>query len=377
MKVITRQLTKEILLSTGFVLISLVAIFAFFDLIRHLDDIGPNFSLGKAFLLTGLTAPLRIYQVMPLAVLLAAIFTFSRWAQSSEFTVLRVAGMSSWQLVRVLLVPGIVLVLVTYSFGEVISPWASRYAQTISSSDAGLSLRGGVNGVWLRDVTKNTQGVLVDRYINVKSLPNSATSDTTGAWKLFEFDKVGHLLRIIRADHGVYAQKGGWNLKNVSVLTYPPLDTQSTQVTDDQVVRQNLPELFVNSTLVPSILGVMAQSTDQMSILELARYVKHLDQTNQQSEHYAISMWSKVFYPLAVLVMLAVSMPAAYMNVRSGDMAFKIFFGVLIGIAFYALNNVFSYLGILNDFPAFLVTLIPTILMLIFATVAMYLVEKR
>lgn len=32
MRVITRQLSKEILLSSGFVLIALVALFAFFDL---------------------------------------------------------------------------------------------------------------------------------------------------------------------------------------------------------------------------------------------------------------------------------------------------------------------------------------------------------
>ena len=128
MKVIDKQFAKEILLSTGFVLIALVALFAFFDLINQMDDVGTEYTIGTAFLLTSLTLPSRIYEVMPLAVLLAAVYTMSRWASTSEFTVLRVAGMSPLRLARALLLPGVLLVALTYGFGEVVSPWAARYA---------------------------------------------------------------------------------------------------------------------------------------------------------------------------------------------------------------------------------------------------------
>ena len=95
MRVITRQFTKEILISTSFVLVALVALFAFFDLIGQLDDVGTkNRTMGEAFTLTAMTLPSRIYEVMPLAALLASVYTMSRWAATSEFTVLRVAGMS-------------------------------------------------------------------------------------------------------------------------------------------------------------------------------------------------------------------------------------------------------------------------------------------
>ena len=120
MKVIDKQFAKEILLSTGFVLIALVALFAFFDLINQMDDVGTEYTIGTAFLLTSLTLPSRIYEVMPLAVLLAAVYTMSRWASTSEFTVLRVAGMSPLRLARALLLPGVLLVALTYGFGEVV-----------------------------------------------------------------------------------------------------------------------------------------------------------------------------------------------------------------------------------------------------------------
>lgn len=98
MTVITRQFTKDILSSTLFALIALVALFAFFDLVGQLDSIGNGRTLADAFLLTGLSLPGRIYQVMPLAALLSSIYIMSRWAASSEFTVLRVAGLSPLRL---------------------------------------------------------------------------------------------------------------------------------------------------------------------------------------------------------------------------------------------------------------------------------------
>ena len=106
MRVITRQFTKEILISTSFVLVALVALFAFFDLIGQLDDVGTNNrTMSEAFTLTAMTLPSRIYEVMPLAALLASVYTMSRWAATSEFTVLRVAGMSPVSLALSLLLP--------------------------------------------------------------------------------------------------------------------------------------------------------------------------------------------------------------------------------------------------------------------------------
>ena len=77
-------------------------------------------------------------------------------------------------------------------------------------------------------------------------------------------------------------------------------------------------DFFLKSSLGPEILGVMTTKPADMSMRDLDRYLKHLERTNQQKEQYEIAFWSKVFYPLAILVMLALSMPFAYMNARAG-----------------------------------------------------------
>ena len=67
MSVISRQFAKDILLSTIFVLIVLIALFAFFDLIGQLDDLGADYTIGRAFLTTSLTLQNSLFFAHPVA----------------------------------------------------------------------------------------------------------------------------------------------------------------------------------------------------------------------------------------------------------------------------------------------------------------------
>lgn len=378
MKVVTKQFTKEILLSTGFVLLALVALFAFFDLVGQLDSVGHNRTMGQAILMTILVLPLRIYQVMPLAALLASVYIMSRWAANSEFTVLRVAGMSPVSLTKAILVPGLILVGTTYLFGEFVAPAADRYGLEVKmmARSSNLTAKGFYSGVWLRDVTVNADKQKVDRYINVKYI-RADDSRKTGDWRIFQFEHDGRLQEMINAKSAAYLDGKGWMLYDVVRTQYPKWDRHDSAPLREHIQRESSPELLFKSSLGPNILGVLTTRPEYMSMRDLQRYVTHLKKNNQQTEQYEIAFWNKVFYPLAILVMLALSMPFAYMNARSGGMAIKIFIGVLIGIVFYALNNVFSYLGAVNTWPAVAVALTPTATVLLVAAVAMYFVERR
>lgn len=378
MKVITRQFTKEILSSTAFVLVALVALFAFFDLINQLDEVGETFGLSDAFLFTTLSLPARIYEVMPIAVLLAAVYTMSRWASNSEFTVLRVAGLSPMSLALSLLVPGIVIVVLTYGIGEFVAPAANRYSQElrVTLEEGGVvTARGYSSGVWIRDTTKDAEGRELDRYLNVKNI-SAQDRNVTGAWRLFEFDEQGHLLRLIRSKSAEY-RDDAWVLHDAVAVVYPNVDVTKHAPMTERIEMRPADEIVVKSSIGPDILNVMTSKPENMSMRDLDRYVSHLAKNNQQTEQYEIAFWTKVFYPIATLVMLALSMPFAYMNARSGGMAIKIFLGVMIGIVFYALNTLFSYLGAVNTWSPIAVSITPTAFMLMAAAVAMYVVERR
>lgn len=378
MKVLTRHVAKEILIATLFVLVALVALIAFFDLVSQARNIGNRYSISMALFLTMLKLPSRLYEVMPIAALLGAVYTMSRLASNSEFTIMRVAGLSPLRLAGMMTVPALVLIAATYALGEWLTPAADMMRNDMDNIlfNRKLSARGYSSGVWVKDNVKNAQaGDAAVRFVNVHNLIAGEHS-RTGAWRVFEFDKDGGLIRVLHAPEANYIAGRGWHLKEAKVETLPKITDDETPMIEKSSSRKDA-DLLLPSEMRPDILGVLTIKPERMGISDLWQYINHLKETRQTADRYRVAFWSKVFYPLAIFVMFAVAMPFAYLNARSGGVSIKIFAGLMIGISFYALNNIFSFLGVLNTWHPMVVAVVPTSVMLICAAVALWLLERR
>jgi lipopolysaccharide export system permease protein len=87
-----------------------------------------------------------------------------------------------------------------------------------------------------------------------------------------------------------------------------------------------------------------------------------LDSNNQESLRYEIEFWRKVFYPLSCLVMVVLALPFAYLHFRAKGTAGYVFAGVMIGISFFLLNNVFGYIGNLRAWEPWVAAAAPGLL---------------
>lgn len=379
MRVITRHLTSQIILSTSLVLMALIGLFLFFDLVNQVDKIGSSYGMLQALAITGFSIPSHLYEVMPIGVLLGAVYTMSRWAANSEFTILRVAGMSPLSLTRSLMVPGLILVGFTYLLGEFVAPESDALRQEVQLKiySRPLTASGYDSGVWARDqVYDNSKKLVLSRYVNVQSLKSGAAQEANG-WRVYEFTTGNELHRMIEAPSGSYQEGKGWVLKDAVVTDFPSLLGGDPKAIPKPVVRHTEPSMVLSTTLAPRILSVIVADPDHMPILDLGSYLHHLKQNHEDTSRYEVAFWKKVFYPLSILVMLALSMPFVYLSTRSGGVSLKIFVGVMIGIAFYALNNLFSYIGILSTFPPIMAAITPILVTLILAAVAIAKVERR
>jgi hypothetical protein len=106
------------------------------------------------------------------------------------------------------------------------------------------------------------------------------------------------------------------------------------------------------SVLDPALLSVLLVKPDQMSAWSLYSYSQHLKENRQKALRYEIALWSKLMYPLAVLVMMMLALPFAYFQRRQGGVGAKIFAGIMLGLGFHFFNRLFGHLGLLNDWPA-------------------------
>ena len=101
---------------------------------------------------------------------------------------------------------------------------------------------------------------------------------------------------------------------------------------------------------------------DRMSTISLFQYVRHLEANGQAAQKYEIEFWRKVFYPMSCLVMVVLALPFAYLHFRSGGIAAYVFGGVMAGISFFLLNNVFGYIGTLQTWSPWLTAAAPGLL---------------
>lgn len=380
MKVITRHLTAQILRATGLVLLALLGLFFFFDLVSQADKIGIRYSFAQAFAITAFDVPERLYEIMPIAVLLGAVYTMSRWAANSEFTILRTAGLSFWRFFQALLVPGLIFVAFTYLLSEIVAPVSTQLREEVhvQITNRAVRPRGFDTGVWARDqVYDKSRRLVLSRYVNVENL-KSREARVANGWHVYEFSPNNELRRVIEAPVGNYAEGRGWELRNAVVTEIPSLAGATPTSIPAKVKRYTERTLVLDTNIQPQILSVIVSTKpDQMPAYALGAYIEHLKANHEETGKYEVAFWKKVFYPLSIFVMLALSMPFAYLSSRAGGVSLKIFVGLMIGIAFFALNSLFSYLGILSSYPPILTGITPILVALMLAVAAMWRVERR
>lgn len=377
MSVLTKMIFSQLMKNSLFVLLTLVALFAFFDLIGQSGNIGTTYSVLQAFGLTALILPTRCYEVLPIAVMLGAIFTLARLASSSQFTVMRVSGIGPWRFLGMLLIPGLVLVLLAYGLGEFLAPPAQRLAKEYKLDFSGSAFTGKEldSGIWVRDVWRDNKGEATRvSFVNVGSLrPGEAAYN----WQIYVFDTKDKLSEIITAKRGIYSEKEGWVLYDVKETLFPNLPKDFIQPTQARIEVKNSKSMVWGKSLDGNIFGLLMVKPENMSLQELYHYIEYLKENGQTFKRFDTAFWSKAFYPLAILVMLVLAMPFAYQNARSGGMAIKIFGGIMIGILYYALNNLFAFMSVLEGLPSVISAMLPSLMMLGFAACAMWFVERR
>jgi lipopolysaccharide export system permease protein len=279
----------------------------------------------------------------------------------------------------VVLGAGLVLVATTYLIGELVAPPAEQLARRSKLKAIGVPLAQQFrSGVWVRDALKGGDGQIERlRFINVaRVLPDT----TIEGWRVFEFDGDFRLRSISTAQRGRYADEGGssgWLLNDVVETRIPVLVPGATEPTPARTEILREPTRLWRSELRPDIFGVMLVQPERMAAINLAQYIRHLSDNRQQTDRYEIALWNKLFYPAAVLVMMVLALPFAYLHVRAGSVSFKIFTGVMIGVLFYALNKLFAHLGLLNTWPPVVVAALPSLVVLSVALSALYWIERR
>lgn len=376
MTVLQRYFRREIVRAVIFVLIAFLALFAFFDLMGELQSVGRgNYRLQHAFLYVLLGLPGYAYELMPIAALIGTIYVLAMFASKSEFTIMRASGMSTLQAGGMLVRIGVIFVIATFVFGELVAPKATDFAEKLKLRVQGSSVSPEFrSGLWTKDVIRKngtTGEVVGSRFLNVRKI--EPDGQLLGI-KVYEFDLDFHMTSLILAQRGEYQGAHTWQLHDVTQTMIPP---GTNGALSGPLVTRKLPAVNLVSEITPDILAVLFADPDRMSAMDLAAYTRHLAENRQRTERYEIAFWKKLVYPFAVFVMMALALPFAYLHFRSGGVSLKIFTGIMIGVSFQLINSLFSHLGLLNTWPPLVTAVVPSLLFLLVAIGALLRLERH
>jgi lipopolysaccharide export system permease protein len=352
MKTVRLLLYRDIVWSVVFVAAAFLSLFFFIDFVDELESVGRDgYRLGQAALRCVMELPGHFYELFPIAVLIGTIYAMARLAQSSEFTILRTAGLGPGRALRLLAIPGLAFALITFVVGDYLVPVTERQAVALKAGARGLPLGG--SGAWLKERRAGPDG---ERSISVNVTAAGGRGELLGV-RIFEFDTDGRLRTRLEAASGQVQNNGNWRLREVQRTDWPTPDAAARGT---PLAQQSLAELDWPSTLDRTVVLSALLPVGVMSTVDLWRYAGHLSDQDQAVQRYEIQFWKKALYPLACVVMVALALPFAYLHARAGGISYKVFGGIMLGISFVLLNNASGHLGMLKQWTPWLVAAAPS-----------------
>jgi lipopolysaccharide export system permease protein len=318
MRVLRNLLYRDIIAAVGYVTLAFLALFFFFDLVDELRWVGRGgdngYQITHALLFVVLRIPSHLYELMPITVLIGTIY-----------------------------------VLATFGTGDYLAPAAENAGQNIRAIHL-AQLSRGATGAWLKERQADHSIA-----INVRAIRGPGDFANV---RIFDFDGQGRIAAQIHAESAqVNADDGSWTLRGVQA-------SRLTAKGDGGMVlmREKEDSLDWKTEISAEMVSAALLKPDRMSTISLFQYVRHLEANGQAAQKYEIEFWRKVFYPMSCLVMVVLALPFAYLHFRSGGIAAYVFGGVMAGISFFLLNNVFGYIGTLQTWSPWLTAAAPGLL---------------
>lgn len=318
-------------------------------LLDEIDKVEGAYTLGKVLVFVLYMLPGYMLEFFPLATLVGSLMALGQLAAGNEITAMRAAGVSLGRLARPVLVAGVLLGLVGMLIGETLGPLGQTQARLMRAEALGhtLSMQGD-QGLWLREQ---------ERFVHVGYVTPGGELHQVRA---FTFGPDQTLREAILIDQATPSAQG-WDARKVSSNTFRP---EVVSMAFD--AERSLP------ALVPaSLLNVLVVLPQYMSMGELWRYARFLDANGLASASYWLAWWGKLFAPLQVVAMLLLALPFALATRRSGGAGQRMVIGILLGLALLILTRLLTQGGLLLGLPPMLAALLPPVLFLAIAILAL------
>jgi len=328
---IDRYIARQVISASLLILFLLASLSSLFGLLNELTSLGKgSYQFSDALLYTGLTLPSKLIEFFPMSVLIGALFALGAMASSSELTVMRASGMTTWRIAGSSLKASLILMLVLVLVGEGVAPRATKAAQQLrTAAISGGELSFSQTGLWAK---RNNEIIQIGRLLNDGQL-----RDLT----IYQLSLKSRLNRIIQAQQA-YQNGTDWVLQGVV----------ETRFYSDKIETTKSPSKIWLQPLAHSQIETLTLEPETLNIAGLLDYIEYLSANALESKPFELALWRKILQPLAIAVMMFLAASFVFGPMRNASMGGRILSGVLLGFVFHLANQSFGPVSLVfNTWP--------------------------
>jgi LPS export ABC transporter permease LptG/LPS export ABC transporter permease LptF len=320
--------------------LSIMLVFTVFDLLSDILRNRIGFTTVGDYLIN--LTPFFLYELAPLAVLIAVLVTFGVLNRNSEIIAMKATGISLYRLVVPVVSIAAILSVSLFLFGEFYLPQANK------RQDA---LRNVIKGKPPQTVTHPEQNWIFGE-------PNRGEPGRIFYYRffdpdrnefanisVFEFDPSTFALtrRIFAATAVWDAEADTWQFQNGwenEIKGDHPNGFRAFKQTSFSEIHED-----------PAYFNKESLQAQQMNFGQLDRYIGDLRQSGFDTMKLRVALWHKLAYPLVAVVMAVLAIPFALSMGRRGSLT-GIAVAIGVALTYFVVESFFVALGNVNYLPA-------------------------
>ncbi|MGH7953821.1 MAG: LptF/LptG family permease, partial [Limisphaerales bacterium] len=354
MRLLDRYLFRELLTPLAYCLGGFLIFWISFDLFNELgemqayklhllDVLGYSFAMTPEFLVT----------ILPVALLLALLYTLTNHTRHNEITAMRAAGMSLWRICIPYFVVGFAASLALFALNEFLVPrstnWANHIMTRYVQKTGDMETQNNFRNVPLVNARENRKWFIGEYRVKSATMLNPQVN--------WNSDGKNYQLNAARA----IRTNGVWIFFNVKELAQsnassfvPLIETNELAMPQfDVTPAQIQSEIKINGDQIHHDTGA------EIPLADIFRYLRlHPNLPRADSAWLFTELHGRLAAPWTCLVVVLIAIPFGAASGRR-NLFFGVAGGIFICFAFFMIQKISLALGSHGDLPAWLAAWLP------------------
>lgn len=354
MKHLDKYILKHFIQNFVFGLFCFILIFILVDLFENLDKfIDRHLTIFKVAEYYLYFIPDILKLITPIGMLLASLFTISRFINFSELTAMRSAGISIYRYLLPIMVFGLIITSFSIFFNGWVVPRTNRLKYSFERTVLGKNIVANIiPNIYFQDK--------INRIIVIGSFDKTAGKCSNVSIQVFNKDSLTALQnRFDIREMDWDSTKKDWNMISVYKRTFLP---------DNREIMEYLPQIYISNVdeikkinVDPELIVKKDLKPEELPLNEFREFIDNLVASGQDASREKVDYYSIISFPFASLVTILFGVSVST-NQRKGGAALQFGISLLVSflyLGFVKISQVFGYNGDLNPiFTAWLANIV-------------------